>query len=61
LLLWGLFQSLPEAALVGATIIMFGSVAASGINILSSTQLDRRALLINCGIIGRWFWHIAGA
>jgi len=26
--------------------IMFGSVAASGINILSSIKLDRRALLI---------------
>ncbi|WP_182417671.1 nucleobase:cation symporter-2 family protein [Bartonella sp. HY038] len=39
-------QSLPEAALGGATLIMFGSVAASGINILSSINLDRRALLI---------------
>lgn len=41
-----LIQSLPEAALGGATIVMFGSVAASGINILSGIRLDRRALLI---------------
>lgn len=41
-----LIQSLPEAALGGATLIMFGSVAASGINILASVKLDRRALLI---------------
>lgn len=42
----GVIQSLPEAALGGATMIMFGSVAASGINILSGIKLDRRALLI---------------
>ena len=31
---------------VGAVMVMFGAVAASGINILASIQLDRRALLI---------------
>lgn len=41
-----LVQSLPEAALGGATLVMFGSVAASGITILSGIRLDRRALLI---------------
>ncbi|AQS40902.1 MAG: Uracil-xanthine permease [Candidatus Tokpelaia hoelldobleri] len=41
-----IFQSLPEAALGGAVIVMFGSVAASGINILAGIRLDRRALLI---------------
>ena len=39
-------QAVPEAVLGGAVIVMFGSVAASGINILSGTTLDRRALLI---------------
>jgi len=41
-----LIQSLPEAALGGAMIVMFGSVAASGLNILSGVRLDRRAMLI---------------
>ncbi|WP_106478355.1 nucleobase:cation symporter-2 family protein [Phytohalomonas tamaricis] len=42
----GVIQAMPEPVLGGATIVMFGSVAAAGINILASTQLDRRALLI---------------
>lgn len=53
LVLLGLFpvvpaviQAVPEAVLGGAVIVMFGSVAASGINILAGTTLDRRALLI---------------
>lgn len=41
-----LIQAMPEPVLGGAAMIMFGSVAASGINILSSITLDRRALLI---------------
>ncbi|EJF89343.1 uracil-xanthine permease family protein [Bartonella tamiae] len=41
-----LIQAMPEPVLGGAAMIMFGSVAASGINILSAIQLDRRALLI---------------
>ncbi|WP_295915076.1 nucleobase:cation symporter-2 family protein [uncultured Bartonella sp.] len=41
-----LIQAMPEPVLGGAAMIMFGSVAASGINILSSIKLDRRALLI---------------
>lgn len=39
-------QAVPQAVLGGAVMVMFGAVAASGINILASIQLDRRALLI---------------
>ena len=42
----GVIQAVPQAVLGGAVMVMFGAVAASGINILSGTQLDRRALLI---------------
>ena len=41
-----IIQAVPQAVLGGAVIVMFGAVAASGINILADTQLDRRALLI---------------
>ncbi|WP_445116515.1 uracil-xanthine permease family protein [Acinetobacter sp. WZC-1] len=39
-------QAVPQAVLGGAVMVMFGAVAASGINILSGVHLDRRALLI---------------
>ena len=42
----GAIQAVPEPVLGGAAMVMFGAVAASGINILASIQLDRRALLI---------------
>jgi len=42
----GIIQAVPEPVLGGAVIVMFGAVAASGINILAGIQLDRRALLI---------------
>ncbi|MEX3928320.1 uracil-xanthine permease family protein [Paraburkholderia sp. BR10936] len=42
----GLLQAVPEPVLGGAAMVMFGAVAASGINILAGTRLDRRALLI---------------
>lgn len=45
-LVGGLFQAIPQPVLGGATIIMFGSIAVAGINILASTQIDRRALII---------------
>lgn len=41
-----IIQAMPEPVLGGAAIVMFGSVAASGINMLSTIKLDRRALLI---------------
>ena len=42
----GLFQVMPQAVLGGATLIMFGTVAATGIRIIGSQALDRRAMLI---------------
>ena len=42
----GVIQAVPQAVLGGAVMVMFGAVAASGINILAGIQLDRRALLI---------------
>ncbi|QNA89213.1 purine permease [Massilia sp. Dwa41.01b] len=42
----GVIQAVPEPVLGGAVIVMFGAVAAAGINILASVKLDRRALLI---------------
>src|SRR5690554_2405500 len=42
----GVLQAVPEPVLGGAALVMFGAVAAAGINILAGIQLDRRALLI---------------
>lgn len=42
----GVVEAMPQAVLGGATIIMFGTVAAAGIRILSSVDLDRRASTI---------------
>lgn len=42
----GIFQSLPQPVLGGATIVMFGAIAVAGMNIISSVNLDRRALII---------------
>jgi xanthine permease XanP len=42
----GVLQAVPEPVLGGAALVMFGAVAAAGINILAGVQLDRRALLI---------------
>jgi xanthine permease XanP len=42
----GVLQAVPEPVLGGAAMVMFGAVAASGINILAGIHLDRRALLI---------------
>lgn len=42
----GVIQAVPQAVLGGAVMVMFGAVAASGINILAGIKLDRRALLI---------------
>lgn len=53
LVLLGLFpgvasfvQLIPEPVLGGATIVMFGTIAAAGIRIISREELDRRAILI---------------
>ena len=42
----GVFQQMPKPVLGGATIIMFGTVAAAGIKIIASQKLDRRAMMI---------------
>jgi xanthine permease XanP len=42
----GFFALLPPPVLGGATLLMFGTVAAAGIKIIASQPLDRRALLI---------------
>jgi xanthine permease XanP len=42
----GVIQAVPEPVLGGAAMVMFGAVAAAGINILASVHLDRRSLLI---------------
>ena len=43
----GFFRSLPNPVLGGATIVMFGTVAAAGINIIASMgRLGRREILI---------------
>ena len=42
----GIVQSIPQSVLGGATIIMFGTVAVSGIKILSGVTMDRRASTI---------------
>ena len=42
----GIFQQMPKPVLGGATIIMFGTVAAAGIKIIASQKLDRRAMMI---------------
>lgn len=53
LVLLGLFpgvasmvQIIPEPVLGGATIVMFGTIAAAGVRIISRVELDRRAILI---------------
>jgi xanthine permease XanP len=42
----GLFQAIPQAVLGGATLVMFGSIAVAGLNIVASTGLDRRSIVI---------------
>ncbi|MCC4796536.1 xanthine permease XanP [Enterovibrio norvegicus] len=41
-----LVQLIPEPVLGGATVVMFGTIAASGIRIISRCELNRRAILI---------------
>ncbi|WP_420588794.1 nucleobase:cation symporter-2 family protein [Bacterioplanoides sp.] len=42
----GIFQQLPKPVLGGATLVMFGTIAAAGIRILATLELDRRTMLI---------------
>lgn len=45
-LLGAVLQQIPRPVLGGATLLMFGSVAAAGIRIITRTTLDRRAMLV---------------
>lgn len=47
-----LFTSLPKPVLGGATLILFGTVAAAGISIISQVKLDRRENMILAVSIG---------
>jgi xanthine permease XanP len=42
----GIFQAIPQPVLGGATLVMFGSIAVAGLNIVASTGLDRRTSVI---------------
>lgn len=39
-------QQIPEPVLGGATLVMFGTIAASGVRIVSKEALNRRAIMI---------------
>jgi len=59
LMVLGLFPALadvialmPQPVLGGATVLMFGTVAAAGVRILSSQPLDRRSMLIIAAAFG---------
>ena len=51
----GVFQIMPKPVLGGATLIMFGTVAAAGIKIIASKPIDRRAMLIMAIAYGMGF------
>ena len=42
----GIFQAIPQPVLGGATLVMFGSIAVAGLNIVASSGLDRRSMII---------------
>lgn len=42
----GLVQHIPEPVLGGATLVMFGTIAASGVRIVARETLNRRAIMI---------------
>ncbi|MDO6683080.1 MULTISPECIES: uracil-xanthine permease family protein [unclassified Oceanobacter] len=42
----GVLQNIPKPVLGGATLVMFGTVAAAGVKILATEHLDRRKMLI---------------
>lgn len=48
----GILQAIPQPVLGGATIIMFGSVAAAGIKIISSINIGRRETIILATSLG---------
>jgi xanthine permease XanP len=51
-LLGAVLQQIPKPVLGGATLVMFGSVAAAGVRILAQSSLDRRSMLIMAASFG---------
>jgi xanthine permease XanP len=47
-----ILQQIPKPVLGGATLVMFGSVAAAGVRILAQAPLDRRSMLIIATSLG---------
>ncbi len=45
-LVGGVFAIIPPPVLGGATLLLFGTVAAAGIKIIAATRIDRRAMII---------------
>lgn len=41
-----IFSMMPDPVLGGATLLMFGTVAAAGIRILASQEIDRKAIMV---------------
>ena len=41
-----IFSLIPDPVLGGATLLMFGTVAASGIRIIASQHINRKAILV---------------
>ena len=41
-----LFSLIPDSVLGGATLLMFGTVAAAGIRIIAATKIDRKGVLV---------------
>ena len=42
----GIFSVMPEPVLGGATLLMFGTVAASGVRIIASQNINRKATFV---------------
>ena len=51
-LVGAVLQQIPKPVLGGATLVMFGSVAAAGVRILAQAPLDRRSMLIIATSLG---------
>ncbi len=51
-LIGAVLQQIPKPVLGGATLVMFGSVAAAGVRILAQAPLDRRSMLIIATSLG---------
>ncbi|KTT69304.1 hypothetical protein SB18R_23955 [Pseudomonas oryzihabitans] len=51
-MLGAVLQQIPKPVLGGATLVLFGSVAAAGIRLLAQCRLDRRSLLIIATSLG---------